>query len=1057
MRIRSLDLIAFGPFRNKTLSFVNDGGVEVVFGPNEAGKSTTRRAVLGLLFGIPERSKDGHSVDEVRVGATLALTQGKTLEIVRRKGRKNTLLTPAGEPLDEQVIAGLVGGMDADTFEVTYGLDHTRLRLGGAALKVGNGDVSESLFSAATGLTGLHGVLVELRREAESLFVPRGTHRPLNEAQRSYAEAKKRASQLATPPDEWLKVEKQIEQARTELAALRAQRAQLATERAAAHAVVAAAKTLETNRARLAEIEPALEQARAELEALAPSTELLSRAQTIADLQERLGSHRKAQLDRPRVQAELEVIEERAAKARCDAPRGASDPPVEAHVRKLALEGAKLRERARQIEERELEASSALLRAEQNLAALEVTDDDEELREALELVQREGDIEARLAAARETGRKEHVAASARLGALGTACETLEELLALVVPSSDTIAAHARAVVSVMERQRNAAERRRRFQEEQADVERVLAALRAQGDVPSEEALLRARQERDAFWEAFRDGASNRAAGPRFERAMRDADELSDRLRREAARVTRKSESEAALSAVLRKLELALDDEKGIAEEVERLARAWASLWEASHLRPRSPEEMVSWLARHEVACASARSALDARRVVQALEAEVVTAQTTLTAALSRLTESEQAEGSRSVGSLARLAQTAKRVLAARDETRAARAIERNALQVAERKRDQTNRDRAAHERDRADWEAQWTAVTSALGLRATASPEEAEAATGALAILARVEDEADKARRRLAGIDRDAVRFAEDVRVVCNACAPELLTRPREEACAELARLVARATEQRARRESLEEQAQRLDVQARAARAVALRDEGLEPTASAEARVSDLDARLAELDEHIQHTSRHLGSVETGATKFDQSLAVEQAAEAQRQLARVRDLAERYARARLAASAVARVLDRYRRENQGPVLARASALFSALTLGTYEGLEVGFGESDEPVLVAVRDGRRLETNALSDGTLDQLYLALRVASLERLTAARGPLPLLLDDVLVHFDDQRAAAALAILSDLAKKTQVILFTHHARIVDIARRAISDRDGVSAAGIHDLAAL
>ncbi|HEY1955966.1 MAG TPA: hypothetical protein VGH28_10135, partial [Polyangiaceae bacterium] len=216
-----------------------------------------------------------------------------------------------------------------------------------------------------------------------------------------------------------------------------------------------------------------------------------------------------------------------------------------------------------------------------------------------------------------------------------------------------------------------------------------------------------------------------------------------------------------------------------------------------------------------------------------------------------------------------------------------------------------------------------------------------------------------------------------------------------------------------------------------------------------------LDGIIAELDDRIAQTSRELGGLEAGAKQFDQSPAVEQAAEAQRQLARVRDLAEHYARVRLAGAAVARLLERYRRENQGPVLARASQLFSMLTLGSFESLEVGFGESDEPVLVAVRDGRKLETAALSDGTLDQLYLALRVASLERLTEARGPMPLLLDDVLVHFDDQRAAAALAVLAELAKRTQVILFTHHERIVELAHKAVSDRDG-RAAGIHDLAA-
>jgi len=1049
VRIRSLDLIAFGPFKKKTLSFANDGGVEVVFGPNEAGKSTTRRAVLGLLFGIPHHSKDGHSVDEVRVGATLELPNGKKVAFVRRKGRKNTLLTPAGEPMDDQVVAGLVLGMDAETFELTYGLDHTHLRLGGAALKVGNGEIGESLFSAATGLTGLHSVLVELRRESESLFVPHGK-RPLNEAQRAYTEAKKRAGQLMTPPEEWLKVEKQIEQDRSELEALRAKRSELAVERASAQAVAAAAIALEANRARLAEIEPALAQVRAELGTLTPSSDLLARSQTIADLQERLGSHRKAQLDRPRVVAELEGIEERTRKARREAPKsGEGNVPVEAHIRKLAIEGASLRERARQVDDRELEARANVDRAEQRLAELGPVNDARDLRDALDAVQREGNIEARLEAAREVARRERATATAQAAGIGVGSMTLEELLALVVPTSDVVAASARAFASFADRRRSASERRHRLAEERADAERVLAALRAEGDVPTEEALATARAERGAQWEALRDGkqAPSERAAIRFERAMLGADELADRLRREATRVTKKSEGEATVAATSRKLEIVVEEERAIAEEAAIADRAWASSWESSRIAPRAPDEMLAWLARYDVACVSAQRALDAERNVKALEAAVSVARETLSNAL----------GQNSADSLARLVQTAKRLLAARDEVAAARVVEQGAQKAAERAREQAARDRAAYARERAEWESHWEVVTRALGLRTSASPEEAEAAAGALIALVRVEEEAEKMQRRLSGIDRDAARFAEDVRELCVACAPDLAARPCEEACAELARRVARATEERARRESLEEQERRLDGQVRAARAVVERDEGIEPAASAESRATELEARLVDLDDRIQQTSRHLGGVETGAKRFAESPAVEQAADAQRQLARVRDLAERYARARLAAAAVARVLDRYRRENQGPVLARASALFAALTLGAYEGLEVGFGESDEPMLVALHGGRRLETSALSDGTLDQLFLALRVASLERLTAARGPLPLLLDDVLVHFDDQRAAAALAILSDLAKHTQVILFTHHARIVDIARRAISDRDGARAAGIHDLATL
>jgi uncharacterized protein YhaN len=66
---------------------------------------------------------------------------------------------------------------------------------------------------------------------------------------------------------------------------------------------------------------------------------------------------------------------------------------------------------------------------------------------------------------------------------------------------------------------------------------------------------------------------------------------------------------------------------------------------------------------------------------------------------------------------------------------------------------------------------------------------------------------------------------------------------------------------------------------------------------------------------------------------------------------------------------------------------------------------------------------------MSDGTRDQLYLAFRIASIERHAQAAEPLPFIADDLLVHFDDDRGAAALNLLAELGKSTQVLLFTHH----------------------------
>ena len=78
---------------------------------------------------------------------------------------------------------------------------------------------------------------------------------------------------------------------------------------------------------------------------------------------------------------------------------------------------------------------------------------------------------------------------------------------------------------------------------------------------------------------------------------------------------------------------------------------------------------------------------------------------------------------------------------------------------------------------------------------------------------------------------------------------------------------------------------------------------------------------------------------------------------------------------------------------------------------------------------------------MSDGTADQLYLALRLASLEQYLNHNEPQPFVVDDILVRFDDDRSAATLKVLADLSQKTQVIFFTHHRHLVALAKNSVA----------------
>jgi uncharacterized protein YhaN len=85
----------------------------------------------------------------------------------------------------------------------------------------------------------------------------------------------------------------------------------------------------------------------------------------------------------------------------------------------------------------------------------------------------------------------------------------------------------------------------------------------------------------------------------------------------------------------------------------------------------------------------------------------------------------------------------------------------------------------------------------------------------------------------------------------------------------------------------------------------------------------------------------------------------------------------------------------------------------------------------------------VEVAGLSDGTRDQLYLALRLARIEQHIASVAACPVILDDILINSDDVRASAALDVFAGLAARTQVLLFTHHSRIVELAVQAGAQR--------------
>ena len=93
--------------------------------------------------------------------------------------------------------------------------------------------------------------------------------------------------------------------------------------------------------------------------------------------------------------------------------------------------------------------------------------------------------------------------------------------------------------------------------------------------------------------------------------------------------------------------------------------------------------------------------------------------------------------------------------------------------------------------------------------------------------------------------------------------------------------------------------------------------------------------------------------------------------------------------------------------------------------------------SGKPILLGVRpNDEEVHVDGMSDGSRDQLYLSLRLATLEQHLSKGEPMPFVVDDILIGFDDNRTRVCIEVLAELAASTQVLLFTHHRRVLELA---------------------
>jgi uncharacterized protein YhaN len=1163
MRINRLDLLRYGCFTNVALPFskaISD--LHVIFGPNEAGKSTSLAGIEDLLFGIAHNSPYNfvHDYVAMRVGGVLE-HDGRTLEVRRRKGNKDTLLAHDDNPLPsgDGSLAPFLGGADRAFLMRMFSLNHERLAQGGREILEAKDEVGQTLFSAGAGLSGLHERMASLAKEADELWAPRRAGRrryymaldALEEADKAQRDNTVTASKwqetkrtLEAAEEAYEAVEKLIEEKSTEQRKLSRIRrvyrqvrklTEVETELSGLGEVPSLPDDAETQlttatheqsdaQSKIEVLDGQLKRAISERSGLQGDESLLMRLEEIGHLHTQRIEVHKEKADLPKRRADLAAKEQRLSELAEDLGWEKGDSatiiariPQRARItaiRTLLAQRGELTTATSSAQTALEEIQEQIRELQEDSDRLEAARDVSSLAAVIRVTREVADVGSRIKAAEKELADANNAVEKGLRPLRPQVSMAQDMEAIPVPPRNVVQSERDTLRDLEKEAQSCREKVSSAESAIAQHRRAYERLKHDEEAVARVDLDNARQDRDAGWALIRrryvdglevpepDIAAFCGDAPdlstAYEERIATADTLADRRFDKAeaagqiAAVARQIADAEETLAALRKEESEIDKRRRDFE-----AR-WQTLWTEAPFDPLPPEFMLEWLDSRTAILDLVEKGNAAAALITALQKEEADARTSLLAELTSLGEDATALEGQSL----RFVLEAASAVQQRHEKRA-----ENKEAIDERIRKcKTDETRKQARLDKAqgawaDWLKQWSSALASLAFAEDAMPETVGDHLDAIDEMRSVANEINQLKRdRIAKIERDVEGFATSCTEVVNAVAPDLAVLEPEASVLELEVRLEEAKRIRDQQiekdktiESLGEKIEEWkEVQTSSQRIIEKLQElagveGLDQlreiirlsrrrdelkaertnlertlvaegdglpflTLSEECAGVDLDQTAAR-ERTLQDELKDLHNRLTPATELrgqarrdfeaigGDGRAARAAAARQEALASMRDVAEQYVRVRTAATLLQWAIDRYRREKQAPLLKRAGQMFSTLTGGSFADLRVEYDDQDHARLAGIRpDQSSVSIDGMSDGTADQLYLSLRLASVDEYLSRAHSLPFIADDLLINFSDARAAAAFKVLAELGQKTQILFFTHHQHLVDIARATL-----------------
>lgn len=1140
MRIQRLDLIKYGKFSERSIDLpATKQDFHLIIGPNEAGKSTVRSAILDLLFGIPSRSPLGfmHPLSELRLGAAIRNKSG-ALEFHRAKAQKQTLRSPLDAVLPETALTPFLGTADRNFFDQMFGLDHTRLVEGGNSILSAENDVGQVLFQSAAGVASLGKIRDALIAEADKLWSPRRA------ADRAYYVAAEQMENAATALKEATVRTKVWAEANSKVVALQES---LSNERDRHQQLQSKRSRLERIR-RLAPFLRALRESETQLAGLGEVVDLpMDAAATLAKAEGDLAKYRQllelrdsevekarialgnvhvdeavivitadiSKLDELRLQysaydRDIERREKEVAalwREICDASTQlgwkseseellAGRLPtllVRRELAQLARERGVLMQTLRAAEQAEKSKQADIESLSKQLAELQSGEVKPGLRAALASARSLGEADAAVEKQQGTLVKARTVLEGSLRALGQWNKPIADLTAMQPPTQQTISR------LVQDRQARIADQKAaliRLDNQIAEVARLELEISQFNELhhpATHEVVVQARNERDTLWGNIKAGDIELHQGAQqFEATMLHADKIADTRLDDVEEATELQSHIHQLEREKQSLSIIQGQYARLIEELQQFDARWVEQATSLGLAGMQLEDIGEWLANREKSLAAAAAFQDAQDSVDSISRAVSESRRNLTIALQeadiQATETD---------SLSVLCMKADNFVQAIDgakvrhdtlsaQLNTAQTLVTGLVQALEEAKAEVN-----------SWTESWGSALTKVGLPPSSDVGTVE---GALELIGLIEEKLGKMRQirveRIDAMNADLNKFAAEANRLAQMIAPELQTQPSAQIAQELTKRLIQSREAYAEADRLKLTLRDASAQVVAAQesmqtaiaslkplmeragvdsnvllaeAIARSDEQRRLNADMvkaktnfmeggdglsreqieievdAADLSQLPAELTqtndELSDAVQRqtalSAEHANALRALSEIGGSDAAAQAEARRQEAISQMSDVAERYVKVFTAGRLLRWSIDRYREEKQGPLLARAGAIFSKLTLGSFQRLIVDFEQEPMALEGQRNDGKLVGISGMSDGTRDQLYLSLRLAALELHLEQAMPLPFIADDLFINYDDARSKAGLEALATLAEQTQVIFLSHHDHLVPMAQ--------------------